>query len=505
MRKILTSLAALCCLTLQAQQPMSLDVNQIRKLMMTESAITNLYVEDVDENKIVEAAIRAMLKELDPHSTYNDAAEVKRLTEPLQGNFEGIGVQFNMAADTLIVIQTVSGGPSQKVGILAGDRIVSVDHDPIAGVKMSRDSIMQRLRGPKGTRVELGVVRRGVKDQLTFIVTRDVIPVHTLEASFMVEPKVGYIRLGSFGATTHDELVEALRTLLAEGMESLVLDLEGNGGGYLQAAVEVASEFLNEGDLIVYTEGRRSPRRDFHAVGKPLFAKGRMAVIVDEYSASAAEIVTGALQAHGRAVIVGRRTFGKGLVQQPVNLPDGSMVRLTVAHYYTPTGQCVQKPYGEGADDYSLDLQRRYKRGEMMCADSIPTDLGGIIPDRFVAADTVKYTRYHRELVAKGAVNQAVMALMDQHRREWERRYKTVDDFCRRFTVTDDMLATLQQKADEVKVKHDDALYDASLPLIRTQLKALIARDLWDMSAYFRIINETNDAIPAAIEAVRGN
>ena len=392
----------------------------------------------------LEEAIRAMLKELDPHSTYNDAAEVKRLTEPLQGNFEGIGVQFNMAADTLIVIQTVSGGPSQKVGILAGDRIVSVDHDPIAGVKMSRDSIMQRLRGPKGTRVELGVVRRGVKDQLTFIVTRDVIPVHTLEASFMVEPKVGYIRLGSFGATTHDELAEALRTLLAEGMVSLVLDLEGNGGGYLQAAVEVASEFLNEGDLIVYTEGRRSPRRDFHAVGKPLFAKGRMAVIVDEYSASAAEIVSGAVQDWDRGVLIGRRSFGKGLVQRQFNLTDNSAILLTIARYYSPSGRCIQRPYDKGSDEYySQFLEELIANAE---ADSLLYEVtdstqyhtkkgriiyggGGITPDHILPYKKDPDNVYYNQLNNKGIVSDYAFSYISDNIASLKQQYPTLESF----------------------------------------------------------------------------
>ena len=323
----------------------------LRKLQIAEMAVTNLYVDSVNEDKLVEDGIRGMLEKLDPHSSYLTAKEVKEANEPLQGNFEGIGVQFNMAEDTLLVIQPVTNGPSEKVGIIAGDRIVKVNDTIIAGVKMPKEEIMKRLRGPKGTQVVLAIVRRGIKDTLTFNVIRDKIPIHTIDAAYMVRPKVGYIRIGSFGAATHDEFVESMKKLTSEGMESLILDLQENGGGYLQTAVKIAEEFLQAGDLIVYTNGRRTQRTEYKAKGEGLFIKGKVIVLVDSYTASAAEIVSGAIQDHDRGIVVGRRTFGKGLVQRPIDLPDGSMIRLTIAHYYTPSGRCIQKPYEKGKQE----------------------------------------------------------------------------------------------------------------------------------------------------------
>ena len=307
----------------------------IRKLQMAEFAITHLYVDETDEDKLVEHAIVGMLEKLDPHSTYSNAEEVKRMNEPLQGNFEGIGIQFNMAEDTLFVVQPVSGGPSEKVGIRAGDRIILVNDTLISGVKMSSEDISRRLRGPKGTIVEVKVLRRGVDELLSFSIERDKIPVYSLDASYMVAPAIGYIKINRFGASTHDEFMNALASLKGQGMKDLILDLQGNGGGYLNAAIDIANEFLGHQELIVYTEGRRSPRRDFLAKGNGRHQHGKLVVLIDEYSASASEIVAGAIQDWDRGMVVGRRSFGKGLVQRPIDLPDGSMIRLTVSLLYT--------------------------------------------------------------------------------------------------------------------------------------------------------------------------
>ena len=331
-----------------------------------------MYVDSVDETKLVEDAIRGMLKELDPHSSYATPKEVKALNEPLQGNFDGIGVQFNMVEDTLLVIQTVVNGPSEKVGILAGDRIVTVNDTAIAGVKMPKEDIMKRLRGPRGTKVKLGIVRRSVPDMLYFTVTRDKIPVKSITASYMIRPTIGFIRIDNFGATTHQELIEAMNNLKGQGMKDLILDLQDNGGGYLQAAVQIANEFLQKSDLIVYTEGLRQNRIDYYAEGTGRMLTGKVVVLVNELTASAAEIVSGALQDHDRGWVVGRRTFGKGLVQRPIDLPDGSMIRLTIAHYYTPSGRCIQKPYKKGdLKEYEMDFENRLKHGELMNPDSI--------------------------------------------------------------------------------------------------------------------------------------
>ena len=492
----------------------------IRKLQVAEMAITNLYVDSVDENKLVEDAIRGMIEKLDPHSAYSTAKETKAMNEPLQGSFEGIGVQFNMVEDTLLVIQPTLNGPSEKVGILAGDRIISVNDTAIAGVKMSKEDIMKRLRGKKGSKVRLGVVRRGIGDVLSFTVTRDKIPVHTLDAAYMIKPGVGYIRIGSFGATTYEEFMEALQKLRNQGaLESLVLDLQDNGGGYLQAAAQIANEFLQKDDIIVYTEGRSVPRQDFRATGDGHLRSGcRIVVLVNEYSASAAEIVTGALQDQDRGQVVGRRTFGKGLVQRPIEFPDGSMIRLTVAHYFTPSGRCIQKPYVKGEKrDYEEDIEKRFKHGELYSQDSIHfSDSlryetlrlhrtvyggGGIMPDFFVPLDTTQYTLFHRQLAAKGVIINTSLKYIDKNRRQLSKQYASFEDFRAGFNVPQEMVDEVVAEAEKqnVKPKNDEELQQ-TLPMLRTQLKALIARDLWDMNEYFAIINEQNHIVQRALQ-----
>ena len=492
----------------------------LRKLQIAEMAVNNLYVDSVDEQKLVEDGIRGMIEKLDPHSSYLTAKEVKQANEPLQGNFEGIGVQFNMVEDTLLVIQPVSGGPSEKMGIVAGDRIVSVNDTVIAGVKMPREEIMRRLRGPKGTRVNLGIVRRGISDTLRFVVTRDKIPVKSIDATYMIRPQVGYIRIGNFGATTHDEFCESLKRLKRQGMQSLILDLQENGGGYLHAAVNIAQEFLEHDALIVYTQGRRTQRSEYRASGGGLFTKGKVVVLVDSYTASAAEIVSGAIQDHDRGIVVGRRTFGKGLVQRPIDLPDGSMIRLTVAHYYTPSGRCIQKPYEKGNQkDYAEDMLHRLKSGELMSADSVhfADSLkyytlnkhrlvyggGGIMPDEFVPLDTLKYTKYHRQLAAKSVIVTANLRYVDEHRRQLQQQYKTFDDFRLRFEVPQQLVDHIKAEGEKQNVKpKDDAELQATLPLLRIQLKALIARDLWDMDEYYSIMNDLNDTVQRALQLI---
>lgn len=490
-----------------------------RKLQIAEYAISNLYVDKVDEEKLVEDAIIKMLEELDPHSTYSGPEEVKKLNEPLVGNFDGIGIQFNMATDTLFVIQPVSGGPSEKVGILAGDRIIEVNDTVIAGVKMGTEDIMRRLRGPKGTKVNLKVMRRGVADLISFTVKRDKIPVYSLDASYMINKNVGYIRISRFAATTAKEFEEALAKLQKKGMTNLILDLQGNGGGYLNAAIDITNHLLQKGELIVYTEGRRNPRTEFDAKGSGMFRTGGLAVLVDEFSASASEIVTGAVQDWDRGIVIGRRTFGKGLVQRPIDLPDGSMIRLTVARYYTPAGRCIQKPY-ESIEQYNKDLIDRYNRGEMMSADSIhfPDSLktvtlkkgrivyggGGIMPDYFVPVDTTFYTDYYLALRDKGAIIQQNLKLIDTYRTEWKKKYLTFERFNKRFEITDEMLKELVALGEKLGAKYDEEQYQTALPLIKIQLKALIARDLWDMNEYFQVINTINDSVKKALEHLNG-
>ena len=503
--------------------PIGAQEEHLRKLNIATMAVKALYVDEVDEGKLVEDAIRGMLEKLDPHSSYTTPKETKSMTEPLNGSFEGIGVQFNMVEDTLIVIQTVINGPSEKVGIIAGDRIVMVNDTAIAGVKMSKEEIMRRLRGPKGTIADLRIVRPGISDLLTFKVTRDKIPVHTIDATYMLRPGIGYIRIGSFGATTHDEFMQSMRQLKEQGMNDLVLDLQENGGGYLQAAADIAGEFLQAGDLIVYTEGRVAKRHDYCAPGNGSFTDGRIVVLVDQLTASAAEIVTGAIQDQDRGMVVGRRTFGKGLVQRPIDLPDGSMIRLTVSHYYTPSGRCIQKPYEKGdKKSYEKDLLNRLNSGELTNADSIhfADSLkfqtlkehrtvyggGGIMPDYFIPLDTTRYTRFHRELAAKSVIIQQNLRYVDNNRKALKKQYTDFDTFKQNFEVPQSLIDAIITDGEKKNIKpKDEAELERTLPYLKLQLKALVARDLWDMSEYFSVFNEDSEAVKKALELLSSN
>ena len=532
MKRIIYLLIGLCSvLGLQAQ---NFGSPAMRKLQLAEFAISNLYVDTVNENKLVESAIIEMLAQLDPHSTYSDAEEVKKMNEPLQGNFEGIGVQFQMIEDTLLIVQPVSNGPSEKVGILAGDRIIAVNDTAIAGVKMGTEEIMGRLRGPKDSKVNLTIIRRGVKEPLLFNVKRDKIPILSLDAAYMIQPKIGYIRINRFGATTAEEFLKALKELQKKGMKDLILDLQGNGGGYLNAAIDLANEFLGQKELIVYTEGRSAQRSEFFAKGNGNFRNGRLVVLVDEYSASASEIVTGAIQDWDRGVVVGRRSFGKGLVQRPIDLPDGSMIRLTIARYYTPAGRCIQKPYdssinekpGKGKssessiEKYNQDLIDRYNHGEMVSADSIhfPDSLkcqtkklgrtvyggGGIMPDYFIPLDTARYTKFHRELTAKGAIVNADLKFIDKYRKKIRRGYASFDKFKTGFETPQELIDLVLAEGEKAGVKpKDEEELQKTLPELKLQMKALIARDIWDMSEYFAVMYEENPFVKKALELLK--
>lgn len=490
----------------------------INKLARSTLMINAFYVDSVDTRKLVEDAINGMLSKLDPHSAYTNAKETKKFTEPLEGSFEGIGVQFNMLDDTLLVIQPVPKGPSERVGILAGDRIVSVADTAIAGVKMSREEIMSRLRGPKGSIAHLGVVRRGIKDTLTFDVKRDKIPVNSVDAAYMVTPTIGLIRFNNFAQTTHDEIVAAIKKLKGLGMKDLILDLQQNSGGYLQAAADIGSEFLEKGDMIVYTRGRSVPNQEFRSKGGGLFTEGKIACLVDEYSASAAEILSGAIQDQDRGIVIGRRTFGKGLVQRPVELGDGSMMRLTIARYYTPSGRCIQKPYEKGdRQNYAKDVINRYNKGELTNEDSIhfPDSLryqtirkkrpvyggGGIMPDYFVPLDTTKYSKCYRELSAKSLVINANLKYMDKNRKKLTKQYPTFEKFKEQYQVPQDVIDGIFAEGEKQKiVPKDDADKAKATENMRLILKALVARDLWDMSEYFCIIYENDEVVSKAVE-----
>lgn len=506
---------------LPAMAQTEVDIEQLRKLQTAHLAITNLYVDSVDVKKLTEDAIVGMLEKLDPHSQYSNPEETKKLNEPLEGNFEGIGVEFRMFEDTLVVSRPMPKGPSEKVGIVAGDRIVGVNGTTIAGVKMPQDSIMKKLRGPKGTTAQLKVVRMGLSDTLTFDVVRDKIPIHTVDAAYMIAPGVGYIMLERFGATSGKEVKEKIAELQAQGMKDLIFDLKLNGGGYLGAAAEVASQFLPKGSLIVYTDGRVMPKQKFTAEGGGLMLDGKVVVLVDEYSASAAEIVSGALQDHDRATLVGRRTFGKGLVQRPLDLPDGSMIRLTVSHYYTPSGRCIQKPYEKGKkEEYRDDLDQRFKHGELTCLDSIRLDStkvyktlvkgrtvyggGGVMPDVFVPLDTLQYTELYRKISRANLIVNASTKYINNNRKKLASKYEDFDSFNAAYSVPEKLLTEIFEKATEKDLKpKDDAEQQATADQLAFTLKALVAYDLWSRNEYLRIINERDDIVNRALEILK--
>lgn len=519
MKKIL--LAAPLCLALSLTVAAQRNMPQaMQKLLNAEYAISTLYVDSVNEEKLVEDAIKGMLENLDPHSSYTDAKETKELEEPLQGEFSGVGIQFNMNQDTLYVIQTVPGGPSERVGVLAGDRIITVNDTVIAGVKMRNSDIQKRLRGKKGTRVTIQVKRPGVKELITFRITRDNIPLHSIDASYMLDEKTAYLRISRFGAKTHEEMMDALKQLKKQGMTQLIMDLSDNGGGYLNAAIDMCNEFLERGQLMVYTEGDNSPRNEANANGWGDYKDLHMVVMVNQFSASAAEIFAGAMQDWDRAVVVGRRTFGKGLVQRPFKFEDGSMMRLTVARYYTPSGRCIQKPYSRGDKKaYEHELVDRANEGEYYCLDSIQfndtlrytTRLngrtiyggGGVMPDVFVPIDTTEYSTYYRDLSAKGIINQYSIGYVDEHRKALAKQYKTLKDFDDRFIVTDEMMRDFIAMGEKDSVKYDEEKYRTSEQLLKDIIKGLIARGVYgEQSAYSVIINHRNRDVQAAYEVL---
>lgn len=496
--------------------------NNMNKLGMAYSAITKLYVDKTDNVKIVEDAIKGMLEKLDPHSSYTNAEETRKMNEPLEANFDGIGIQFNMLTDTLYIIQVIPGGPSEKVGIIAGDRIIMVDDTLIAGVKMANTDIMKKIRGKKGTEVRIKVKRGSQADLLEFKIIRDKIPVYSIDATYMADSKTGYIRLSRFASSSLEEFEKAMESLKKQGMKNLILDLQGNGGGYLHIAYALADQFLDKGKLVVYTQGDKIKRSDAISTEKGLFKEGKLVVIVDESSASASEIVSGAIQDWDRGVIVGRRTFGKGLVQRPIDLPDSSMIRLTVARYYTPSGRYIQKPYEMGnIEAYQHDLIDRYNKGELMNADSIhfPDSLkystlvskrtvyggGGIMPDIFVPIDSTRNTEYHAKLVRFGLMNRMAMSYLDKNRNELNKKYPNIKQYKQKFTITEEMLQELIGMAEEEKIEFNEEQFDKSKELISLQLKALIARDLFDMSEYFQIINDKIDNYQKALQIINND
>jgi len=478
--------------------------------------ISSYYVDSVDSKQLVEDAIVNILKDLDPHSVYIPADEVKEMNEPLEGNFEGIGIQFNVLNDTIYVISPISGGPSEKVGIRAGDRIVEIDGENVAGIEISTKGVRDRLLGEKGTKVKVGVKRKHTKDVLYFTITRDKIPIYSVDAAYLVKNEIAYIKINRFASTTMDEFTEKMNSLKGQGAKSLILDLRGNGGGYLDKAIDLANQFLEQGQLIVYTKGLQSPRTESRSDGTGMFKEGNVLVLIDEGSASASEIVSGAIQDWDRGIIVGRRSFGKGLVQKPMFLPDGSMIRLTVARYYTPTGRLIQKPYTNGYEEYEKELLDRYEHGEFLNRDSInlPDSLkyntlknnrivyggGGIMPDIFVPLDTTKVSAYYSKMVREGALNSFVLEYIDKNRKKLVSNYPDFKTFNDKFIVTEKVLKELVEHGVENKIEAKENEFEESKEYFSLIIKALIARDIWDMSEYFEIVNSRDKGFEKAVE-----
>lgn len=497
-------------LSTATQKPMSAE----NKLRYAEAIIENFYVDTIDAEHMVEEGIKAMLLTLDPHSSYSNAKETEDLNTPLQGKFSGIGIQFNMIKDTLFVIQTTSGGPSEKVGIQSGDRILKANDSLISGAGRLNSDILNILRGPKGTKVNLNV-KRG-NELIDFLVIRDDIPLYSVGAAYMADPETGYIRITRFAEDTAEEVFNAMNKLKGQGMKKVIIDLEDNGGGYLGSAYQLAELFLQKDDPIVFTKGLNAAPSSYKAERTGPFADLPLVVMVNQNSASASEIFSGAMQDNDRGVIIGRRTFGKGLVQRPFPFPDGSMIRLTTAYYYTPTGRSIQKPFERGhRDDYQMDIVNRFNAGELMHADSVHLDStkiyktlrydrtvyggGGIMPDVFVPLDTTLNSKYYRTLTAKNVFGPFVVSNLDKNRSELLAQYPTEEDFYANFTVSPEFLDEFVKygEAEGVELVPDEL--ERSKELITTVIKALMQRDLYEDGCYYRVSNHLDPIFNEAV------
>ena len=520
---ILRSVLLLVVLSVWAHFSMAQSIagnQEIQKIVAAMQIIDLAYVDSVDMDDVVSDAIVKSLKGLDPHSAYISKEDVQKANEPLEGSFEGIGVTFQLFQDTILVISPVPDGPSDKLGILSGDRIVKINNEDATGDKIDNEWVMERLRGKKGTSVDVSIYRNGKNDLLEFTIIRDKIPLHSIDASFMAAPQTGYIRLNRFSKTSIDEFTSAVADLKELGMSKLILDLRGNSGGYLNIAVELADEFLESGKLLVYTEGLHSPKQPFFSTSAGSFEKGKLVVIIDEASASASEIVAGAVQDWDRGIVIGRRSFGKGLVQRPFNLPDGSVIRLTTARYYTPTGRCIQRSYENGTEEYYDDFEKRFEHGEYLFADSIqfPDSLkyetprgrvvyggGGIMPDVFIPWDSTMFSDYYVELRRKGVLNTFTLQYVEKNRAVLNEKYPRLETFTDNFIVDEALIGEFKEKAEKEGVKFDEEGWKSSELLIHTQIKALIARSLWDIDAFYEIMSVIDDEFHKAVDLLEDN
>jgi len=480
-----------------------------------------MYVDTVQAAALTEKAIIHMLEELDPHSVYLSKEEVQSANEPLQGSFDGIGVQFQILHDTILVVEPIQGGPSEKLGIRGGDKIVKIDGENVAGIGIKNSDVMKKLKGPKGTKVTVGIERNRESDLYYYTIVRDKIPIYSSDASYMVAPGIGYVKISRFAQTTAEEMRKAITELRAEGMKDLVIDLQDNGGGLLDIAVEMCDEFISGDRLLVYTEGRSFPRDERRAnpEKKGIFEKGRLIVLIDESSASASEILSGAVQDWDRGLIIGRRSFGKGLVQRPVRLPDGSMVRLTVQKYFTPSGRCIQKSYEDGLAEYEKDKEKRFKNGELFSLDSLnlPDSLkyytnlkkrtvyggGGILPDIFVPLDTSENSNYFSEMLRTGVNNDWVMNYTNAQRAALLEKYPDIKAFTAKYELPENAMTEMIDMLTKKDVPFNEAQFKTSEHAIRLRTKALIARNLYDNEAFYVIINDLNPALKKAVQVLQ--
>jgi carboxyl-terminal processing protease len=481
--------------------------------------VNKLYVDTVNDDQLTDAAIVALLEKLDPHSTYISKDEVNEANERINGSFVGIGIRFQILKDTLIVVQTIPGGPSEKLGIRSGDKIVTIEGKNVAGIGLKTSQVREKLMGELGTKVKIEVQRKNINKPLDYIITRDKIPVNSVDCSYMINEKTGYIKLNSFSKSTTQEIEESIKLLKKKGMKNLIFDLQDNGGGLLNAAKIVSDQFLSENKLIVYSVGKAQPKQDLYAGQKGNWEKGRLLVLTNENSASASEIVSGAIQDWDRGLIVGRRTFGKGLVQRPIDLSDGSQIRLTIARYYTPSGRFIQKPY-EDLDAYRNDYMDRYLKGELSSQDSIKfndslkheTKItkrtvyggGGIMPDVFVPIDTSSITDYYKSLARKGMFNTFGLTYVEKNREKLNEKYPNFEVYKKEFEVNKKLMDEFFDyvKIEDTELKYNEKEYKISEKSIKTRLKAVLAQDLWGISEYFQIANDENEILQAALKIV---
>lgn len=512
-RFLLLGLASISFLQISAQQK-ELEA-QVEKMNSLLEMVSTFYVDTPGMEKLVEDAIVGLLDDLDPHSAYISSKEVKKMNEPLVGEFEGIGVQFNIHEDTILVVSPITGGPSERLGIISGDKIITIDGDTVAGVGYKNSDVQKSLRGKKGTKVTVGIKRSGLAELLPFEITRDKIPIYSVDAGFMLNDEVGLIKINRFAQKTVEEYTEYLNVLKSQGMESLILDLRGNSGGYLNTAINLADQFLDGDKMIVYTEGRSFPRREHKASSRGNFQKGKLIVLIDAGSASASEIVSGAIQDWDRGLIIGRRSFGKGLVQKPFGLPDRSQVRLTISRYYTPSGRSIQRPYGKGTDAYYDDLSARFAK-EVFSSDSIdfPDSLkfktnngrtvyggGGIMPDLYVGVDTTERSDYYIDLLRKGIFNRYSLNYIDGKRQEISSTYEGVSQFKKEFDMKP-VVKELIEAGVEKGIEFNEEQYEISENLISNLLMAYIARGVWDNSAFYSVTAEVDPIVSKALEAM---